>query len=529
VNAIGQRQTVSTSGTAMASPATTRWSYDALGQLVAEDFANNQAANPRDRGYAYDLIGNRENSIQGNTNPLAAGNLSYDANPLNQYTSIGAFQPVHDDDGNLTSGRLHSSALSTLTGTPYTGTLHWNAENRLTKIEDGSILKATYQYDFMGRRVRKQVGSVVTWYVYDGFNELGRFTQSGTGAPAIQRTFTWGLDISNSPQGAGGVGGLLAVKVHGTTSATYFPTYDANGNISEYLASNGSVAAHFEYDGFGNTVVNTDANGLFDYRFSTKPLEDVSGLYYYLYRDYDPVTGRWLTRDPIDERGGINLYAIVGNNTVNTHDYLGREDAKNKLPKYTLTWKTVEIRMGSCGHFKWTIEWSVKGRNANGMIYQEVVKVADIKNCANPPQGRGPQQIGGLVFESWNWPAGKGGSKDTWSMQDAITALKGQKCQGEYAVQGTAHFTKSKLNSKPAPKPQLPAGVTFADLGMPLLEDGFSMADHQVIPDVDPVTGDQHVNATKDSNTVIRMIQVKWNCCNGQAKTQLVERTPDPK
>ena len=327
MNAIGQRQTVSTSGTAMASPATTRWSYDALGQLVAEDFANNQAANPRDRGYAYDLIGNRENSIQGNTNPLAAGNLAYDANPLNQYTSIGAFQPVHDDDGNLTSGQLHAGALSSLTGTPYTASLAWNAENRLAEVKEGTAVKAIYQYDFMGRRVRKQVGSIVTWYVYDGFNELGRFTQTGTGAPAIQRTFTWGLDISNTPQGAGGVGGLLAVKVHGTTSATYFPTYDANGNISEYLASNGSVTAHFEYDGFGNTVVNTDTNGLFDYRFSTKPLEDVTGLYYYLYRDYDPVTGRWASRDPIGERGGVNLYGFTGNKLPNKFDVMGMIEA----------------------------------------------------------------------------------------------------------------------------------------------------------------------------------------------------------
>ncbi|MCB1133870.1 MAG: RHS repeat-associated core domain-containing protein, partial [Verrucomicrobiae bacterium] len=323
VNALGQRETVTTSGPAMAAPATTRWGYDALGQLVSEDFANNQSANPRDRGYAYDLIGNREHSIQGSTNPLASGNLAYDADSLNQYDSIGTFQPVHDDDGNLTTGQLHSAALVNLTGTAYTGTLHWNGENRLTKVEDGATVKATYQYDFMGRRVRKQVGNAVTWYVYDGFNELGRFTQNGTTAPAIERTYTWGLDLSNTPQGAGGVGGLLAIKIHHPQSTIYYPTYDANGNISEYLAANGSVAAHFEYDGFGNTVVNTDTNGLFDYRFSTKPLEDVTGLYYYGYRYYDPVTGRWPSRDPIAEKGGVNLYAFVGNSPLFQIDRLG--------------------------------------------------------------------------------------------------------------------------------------------------------------------------------------------------------------
>ncbi|MDF1711362.1 MAG: hypothetical protein P1U90_03945 [Akkermansiaceae bacterium] len=43
----------------------------------------------------------------------------------------------------------------------------------------------------------------------------------------------------------------------------------------------------------------------------------------YGYRYYDPVTGRWPSRDPINERGGINLYGMVGNNAVNTQDFLG--------------------------------------------------------------------------------------------------------------------------------------------------------------------------------------------------------------
>jgi RHS repeat-associated protein len=268
--------------------------------------------------------------------------------------SIVGDRSIHDSESNRFEVPCSARRLSSLVSSSLVSSVSLrNAENRLTKIEDGSTLKATYQYDFMGRRVRKQVGSVVTWYVYDGFNELGRFTQSGGSAPVIERTFTWGLDISNSPQGAGGVGGLLAVKVHGTTSATYFPTYDANGNISEYLASNGSVAAHFEYDGFGNTVVNTDTNGLFDYRFSTKPLEDVSGLYYYLYRDYDPVTGRWPSRDPIEEEGGSNLHGSVSNRVVNNIDYLGL--------KYNVEQRYMEMsdlfRMGGYHSFVGSPSW----------------------------------------------------------------------------------------------------------------------------------------------------------------------------
>jgi RHS repeat-associated protein len=62
---------------------------------------------------------------------------------------------------------------------------------------------------------------------------------------------------------------------------------------------------------------------LFDYRFSTKPLDQVTGLYYYLYRWYDPVTGRWPSRDPIEETGGLNLYGFVGNDPVTKLDKFG--------------------------------------------------------------------------------------------------------------------------------------------------------------------------------------------------------------
>jgi RHS repeat-associated protein len=70
-------------------------------------------------------------------------------------------------------------------------------------------------------------------------------------------------------------------------------------------------------------VVNTDTGNLFAYRFSTKPLDSETGLYYYGYRYYDPATGRWPSRDPIGEMGGINLYGFVGNDGITKIDLLG--------------------------------------------------------------------------------------------------------------------------------------------------------------------------------------------------------------
>ncbi len=48
-----------------------------------------------------------------------------------------------------------------------------------------------------------------------------------------------------------------------------------------------------------------------------------SGMYYYGYRYYEPGTGRWPSRDPIEERGGVNLYAFVRNDPMGKWDFLG--------------------------------------------------------------------------------------------------------------------------------------------------------------------------------------------------------------
>jgi RHS repeat-associated protein len=59
------------------------------------------------------------------------------------------------------------------------------------------------------------------------------------------------------------------------------------------------------------------------FRFSTKYQDDETDLLYYGYRYYDPSTGRWLSRDPLGEEGGINLYSFVANSTIHRWDSLG--------------------------------------------------------------------------------------------------------------------------------------------------------------------------------------------------------------
>jgi hypothetical protein len=59
------------------------------------------------------------------------------------------------------------------------------------------------------------------------------------------------------------------------------------------------------------------------------PLPSGMQVAWYGYRYFDPVTGRWQSRDPIGERGGVNLYGFVSNDGLNSRDYLGLKDDKD--------------------------------------------------------------------------------------------------------------------------------------------------------------------------------------------------------
>ena len=122
--------------------------------------------------------------------------------------------------------------------------------------------------------------------------------------------------------GAGGVGGLVAVSIDGDF---YFPGYDNNGNVIGYWNEDGEIVAEYAYDAFGNTIYEDgDMADVFPHRFSTKYYDAETDLYYYGYRYYSPSLGRWISRDPIGEEGGNNLFAFCKNEGLSTIDPIGR-------------------------------------------------------------------------------------------------------------------------------------------------------------------------------------------------------------
>ena len=192
----------------------------------------------------------------------------------------------------------------------------WNGENRMVRAEEkmppeGRVAHVvTYSYDHQGRNVAKD-GSLQIWDAYNIVVENAAASNVVINA--------WGLDIDGSMQGAGGVGGLLVVVRSGATS---LPLYDANGNITEYMDSQGGVVAHTDYSAFGRGLMRNGVQS-YSHGFSTKPWCRKSGLVEYQMRKYMPWHGRWMSVDPTYDKGGFNLYGYVNNESISRIDYGG--------------------------------------------------------------------------------------------------------------------------------------------------------------------------------------------------------------
>ena len=331
----GNRIKITQSGLAYPKPQEKGYQYDNLHQVVAETRPDGKST------WDFDAIGNRLN----HTSELGSqkSETTYKTNQLNQYTTVNSnsfelakpqaknqankkeFTPTYNPNGSLLKDNKN--------------TCQWNGENRLIKTTTKAGKTIESIYDFQGRRTRQTIkdkqGKLEDdrIYLYGGWNVMA---EVNTATGKTPNTYTWGNDLSGTSQGAGGVGGLLAAE---TETATFYPLFDGNGNVTQYLDEEGELAATFEYGAFGHIAkesIDHKEITKIDYRFSTKPVEAETGWYYYGYRYYDPDTGRWPSRDPIEERGAVNLYGIVGNNGINSIDTLGLFDPTNSTFQQTI-------------------------------------------------------------------------------------------------------------------------------------------------------------------------------------------------
>ena len=226
--------------------------------------------------------------------------------PTNSYT--------YDLNGNLLSDGRRGFA--------------YDDENQLIRVTVTNAWKSEFSYD---GKLRRRMVKEFTWngswvqtnevhFIYDG--NLVVQERDANNLPQV--TYTRGNDLSGTLQGAGGIGGLLArtdraqvipwiVFPGGGNPAYGSHSYyhaDGNGNITMLIGASQMIVAKYLYDPYGNTLAQSgllaDAN---TYRFSSKEWNANSGLYYYLYRFYDPSLQRWPNRDPLGDIGSL-VYAV---------------------------------------------------------------------------------------------------------------------------------------------------------------------------------------------------------------------------
>ena len=199
----------------------------------------------------------------------------------------------------------------------------YDSASRLTEVWSNGVRVVENQYDALGRRVVKHTPEATHTFVYDGWLLVVERVERSNGM-LEQIDYWWGKDLSGTLDGAGGIGGLLYIRKNGCD--IYVPLYDGHGNVMQYIDKQGTIVASYAYDAFGNTIQKGGVKaGELKMRFSTKYSDDESALYYFGRRFYSPRIARWLSCDPIEEDGGLNLYAFCGNNPIVLSDKLGED------------------------------------------------------------------------------------------------------------------------------------------------------------------------------------------------------------
>jgi RHS repeat-associated protein len=259
---------------------THNYSYDALDRLTAATHPN-QA----NESYTYDDVGNRTASHQGS---------SYSYQPFNRLVAANGATFGYDTNGNQTSK----------TDANGNWTYSWDCENRLKQATLSGGATVSFAYDALGRRIQVTSStSGTTKFVYDGADVIRDVDGSGNTTAEYLNS----LELDDKLRQTAGTTALYFLSDHLGTTRTLA---DASGNSASTLS----------YDSFGNVLSGSVTSR---YTYTGRELDSDSSVFFYRTRWYDPKHGRFLTEDPIQLAGGINLYIYVGNSPINLIDPLG--------------------------------------------------------------------------------------------------------------------------------------------------------------------------------------------------------------
>ncbi|MFC1677442.1 RHS repeat-associated core domain-containing protein [Planctomycetota bacterium] len=283
------------------------YQYDMLSQLTDANISNINSANWLAQ-YGYQKNG----SINMKLEQGEQTDLSYYGHLV-----------TGDNDGNSVGWDLNGRQVTPFSDDPVNYFLEYDWDGRLREGQYGSSSQTMQAvYDPEGVRIAK----IRNWnqndyhhkYVVDSTGELPAIllVLDANNSDAIVKTNIFANDQ------------IIAQHDGNDSNDLYFYMHDRLGSIRQVIDIDANIANYYTYDPWG-LVFETDSNEIFfnHYRFAGYIWDDEISQYFCNARQYDPITARFTSRDPINgdfkEPMTLHKYLYGGNDPINNVDPKG--------------------------------------------------------------------------------------------------------------------------------------------------------------------------------------------------------------
>lgn len=262
------------------------YAYDQLYQITQA--MHPTVPNPLEQ-FTYDSVGNRLTDMT---------HSAYQYNELNQLMEDDSCIYKYDLDGNQTE-KINKATGDT---TRFT----YDIENKLLQVQKSGML-AKYAYEATGRRMAKTVNGTTTQLRYNGNNLIIEMN----GNDSITASYTFG--------------GIDKPLMTNRNNKDYYYVQDGLGSVTALTDSNATVVKQYKYSVFGVITDETGDTAAWNpFTYTSREYEKDVGIYFYRARYYDPGTGRFLSSDPLAEKGHQVLsYRYASNSPLSFADPQG--------------------------------------------------------------------------------------------------------------------------------------------------------------------------------------------------------------
>lgn len=336
--------------------------YDLAGQLTSGVLKKvSDGSIQKSYGYRYDAAGNRTNETidtvvsqdtHNNLNQLASrqsgtGILPVRGQadePISSVTVNGSAAAVRGQNFEGTASVTPGTNTVTVAATDlnnntttkqYQVTISGSGSATLSYDLKGNLLNdgtKTYEWDVLNRLTAiNYTGSNPaqrTEFTYNGMGQRVKIVEKTGGSVVSEKRFIW-IPSSPQPGEERDAGNNTTKRFYSQGEQiggnSYYYDRDHLGSVRELTDSAGTLRARYDYDLYGRRSANliTSSGIESDFAYTGAYWHTAGALNLTLYRCYSANLGRWLSMDPLEEGGGLNLYAYVSNNPISFTDPLG--------------------------------------------------------------------------------------------------------------------------------------------------------------------------------------------------------------